>query len=46
MGAALTKVTRARRKTAVRANIEGIDMVEIIKMTGQKKAPGLRMNDW
>ena len=42
----MTKVTRTRRKIAIRANIEEIDMVGIIKMTGQKKAPGLRMNDW
>lgn len=41
----MTRVKRARRKTAVRANIEEIDMAEIIKMTRQKKAPGPRMND-
>jgi hypothetical protein len=45
MGAALTRVTRAKRKkTADLANMmEVIGLVMRIKMIGRKKAPGLRM---
>ena len=43
----MTKVTRARKKTTVLANMmKEIGLVEIIKMTGREKAPGLRMEDW
>jgi len=47
MGAARTKVTRAKKKTVVLANmIKEIGLVKTTKMTGRKKAPGLRMKDW
>lgn len=46
MGAALTKATKAKKKAADLANIlEEMDMVEILRMTGRKKAPGLRTKD-
>ena len=46
-GAALTKATRAKKKTADLANmVEVMGLVKRIEMTGRKKAPGLRMKDW
>jgi hypothetical protein len=46
-GAALTRVTRVMKKTAVLANMmKEFGLVKIIKMTGREKAPGLRMKDW
>ena len=47
MGAALAKATKAKKKTADLENIlKEMNMVKIIRMTGRKKAPGLRTKDW
>ena len=43
----MTKAVRAKKKMAALANMmKEIGLVKIIKMTGRKKAPGLRMKDW
>ena len=39
-------VRAKKKKTALANMVEGIGLVEIIKMTGRKKAPGPKMKDW
>jgi len=46
MGAALTIAARAKRTRVLTNMMKKIGMVERIKMTGRKMAPGQRKKDW
>ena len=43
---AFTKVTRAKKRTAVVNMAKRIGLVTVIKMADREKAPGLREEDW